>query len=233
MRIRKEMFVLFFVLFLIPGLKAPVLGQQILVKGEVTSYKTKLRIPATVYFEKQPDASVTVISEAGPEGFKARIYYRGPFLIKVSSPGFISEYQEIDLSADSVKDKWEFTFGFSLVPIQIGEILPFNNLLFDVTSYRISNQSIPELERLADILIENPGIKICLEGHTDNQSKSRQSIQLSKKRIQAIRKFLVSKGIQPERIRLKAIGGGGLVVQTDGPDARRINRRVDIRIIEM
>jgi OmpA-OmpF porin, OOP family len=208
-------------------------SQPLQVSGIVTSYKSKQIIPATVIFEKQPDASVTIISESDSDGYHARIYYRAPYTIKISSPGFISDFQDIDLNADSLKDKSEFSFQFCLVPIHIGEILPFRDLLFDVKSYKISESSIPELKRLVEILSENPTIKIKLEGHTDSQGKSRKARKLAMNRIKSIRGFLVSNGISQKRIKLKAFMGQPLVTSGEVPDARRVNRRVEIRIIEL
>jgi OOP family OmpA-OmpF porin len=210
-----------------------VFSQPLQVSGIVTSYKSKKVIPATVIFEKQPDASVTIISASDSDGYHARIYYRAPYMVKISSPGFVSDFQDIDLNADSLKDKPSLSFQFSLVPIQIGEILPFRDLLFDVKSYKITDSSIPELKRLVEILSENPSINIQLEGHTDSQGKSRKARKLAMNRIRSIRDFLVSNGISNKRIKLKAIIGQHLVTTGDVPDARRVNRRVEIRIIEL
>ena len=182
-------------------------------------------------FEKQPDASVTIISESGDAGFHAKIIYKAQYLIKVSAPGFVSSYSILDLEADSVKDKLILFRNFSLVPIQLNEILPFRDLLFEVTSYKITDQSFPELDRLVEILSENPTIKIQLEGHTDTQGKSRKSMKLAKQRIQSIKDYLLAKGIESRRIRVKAMAGENRVYSIDAPDARKANRRVEIRII--
>jgi len=215
------------------GFVSCVWSQPLEVTGIVTSYKSKKVIPATVIFEKQPDASVTIISESDSDGYHARIYYRAPYTVKISSPGFVSDFQDIDLNSDSLKDKSSFSFRFSLVPIHIGEVLPFRDLLFDVKSFKITDSSVPELKRLVEILVENPSIKIQLEGHTDSQGKSRKAKKLAMNRIRSIREFLVSNGISSKRIKLKAIMGQHLVTAGDIPDARRVNRRVEIRIIEL
>jgi len=210
-----------------------VFSQPLQVSGIVTSYKSKNVIPATVIFEKQPDASVTIISQSDSDGYHARIQFRAPYTVKISSQGFVSDFQDIDLNADSLKDKSEFSLRFSLIPIHIGELLPFRDLLFDVKSFKITDSSIPELKRLVKVMTENQSIKIQLEGHTDSQVKSRKARKLAMKRIRTIREFLISNGILQKRIKLKAIIGQHLVTNGDVPDARRVNRRVEIRIIEM
>jgi outer membrane protein OmpA-like peptidoglycan-associated protein len=210
-----------------------VFSQPLQISGIVTSYKSKKVIPATVIFEKQPDASVTIISQSDSDGYHARIQFRAPYTVKISSQGFVSDFQDIDLNADSLKDKSEFSLRFSLIPIHIGELLPFRDLLFDVKSFKINDSSIPELKRLVKVMTENQSVKIQLEGHTDSQVKSRKARKLAMKRIRSIYDFLVSNGISQKRIKLKAIIGQHLVTTSDVPDARRVNRRVEIRIIDL
>jgi len=210
-----------------------VFSQPLQISGIVTSYKSKKVIPATVIFEKQPDASVTIISQSDSDGYHARIQFRAPYTVKISSQGFVSDFQDIDLNADSLKDKSEFSLRFSLIPIHIGELLPFRDLLFDVKSFKINDSSIPELKRLVKVMTENQSVKIQLEGHTDSQVKSRKARKLAMKRIRSICDFLVSNGISQKRIKLKAIIGQHLVTTSDVPDARRVNRRVEIRIIDL
>jgi len=220
-----------FALFNLLGLTLSCIAQNLTVKGFVTSYKSNQYVHSTVVLEKQPDASVTVISESGPSGYHAKIIYKAQYLIKVSSPGFINSYLNLNLDDDSLKDKSVIFRNFALVPIQLYEILPFREILFEVTSFKITQQSIPELDHLVEILTNNPGIKIQLEGHTDTQGKGRKSMKLARRRIQTIKEYLVSKGVESKRIRLKAMAGENRSFFSDSDEGRKGNRRVEIRVI--
>jgi OmpA-OmpF porin, OOP family len=211
----------------------PGIAQEIRVTGMVKEYKKTNALSASVIFEKQPDAAITIISASGNEGYKARIYRRAAYQAKVSSPGYISSYRVIDFLADSVLERTEFRFDFELVPIAVQALLPFSDMVFDPSSAKITPQAVPELTHLAEILEENPGIVIQLEGYTDSQSQSAKSRTLARDRIKAIRKWLVDKGINGKRIKLKAVGGGYQREKIDTPDAHRANRRVEIRILAM
>jgi outer membrane protein OmpA-like peptidoglycan-associated protein len=216
---------------LLAGLTAA--AQNCLVKGQVVDYKSKQLMHSRITFEKQPDASLTVISESGPRGFKATLFERGVYSMMVSAPGHISERVEFDLLADSMKDKREAFFNFELVPISLNEVLPFHQLLFDVESSAISPGALGELYRLADILKENPTIKIQLEGYTDSQNNSSKSLALSRKRNEAILEWLVAHGIEKKRIKVKAKGSEKALVSGSGDEIRKVNRRVEIRVIEI
>jgi outer membrane protein OmpA-like peptidoglycan-associated protein len=190
-------------------------------------------IPAKVSFEKQPDAGLTFVSQTTNEGYSATIARPGIYLLKASLPGFLPEYREINLDHDSLKNKKSHRLDFSLIPIILDQILPFRNILFDPSSSAIAAIAKPELQRLADILIENPSISIRLEGHTDNVSKSRASTGLAKRRIKSVKKFLVDKGIEDNRIELKALGGGNPLYKHGTAEAHQANRRVEVRIIAL
>ncbi len=180
------------------------LGQNCLVKGMVVDFKTKQIISSQLSFEKQPDGSLIVISESGPKGYKANLFDRGVYTLMVSALGYVSERVEFDLEADSMKEKKDFRLNFELIPIGLNEVLPFNQLLFDVESSAITAGSLGELHRLASILKENPGIKIQLEGYTDAQNKSSKGLTLSKKRNQSIQNWLIAQGIEKKRIKVLA-----------------------------
>lgn len=208
-------------------------AQELLVRGNVVDVVTKKQIQATLYFEKQPDASVTVITESGNEGYHARIFYRALYQVKVSSPGYISERTEIDFLVDSIKEQKECYFSFSLIPIQLNGILPFNELLFDPGSFKISPFAVPDLLRLKDVLLANPSIEIQLEGYTDSKGKSRKAMILAKKRIKSVKDFLVARGLSSKRIRLKAMGGVRPSTTIEEEDVHKANRRVEVRVVKM
>ena len=208
-------------------------AQPFRVYGKIRCYKTKELIPAKVSFEKQPDAGLTFISQVSEEGYTANIARPGTYMLKASLPGYIPELHNLNLDHDSLKSKDKIVCDFNLVPIMLDEILPFRNILFEPASSVISKLAQPELGLLLEILKENPRIFIRLEGHTDNVSKSRRSHSLAKKRIKAVKKYLTDNSIGPERIQLKAVGGGNPLVNTGNIDAHKVNRRVEIRITAM
>jgi OOP family OmpA-OmpF porin len=219
--------------FIIPYLIANGQTDKCLIQGEVTHYKTKERIESKLVFEKQPDAALTVISQSGTRGYSANLLGRGEYLCLVSAEGFVSEQCTFNLLIDSLTSKEILIRNFKLIPIALNEVLPLEKILFDVTSYKLTNSSLPELSRLYSMLNENPGIKIRLEGHTDNYGKSRKSMELAKNRIKEVKNWLVKKGIERKRIKLKAFGGEKHLTSAGLTDLRKVNRRVEVRVLSL
>jgi OOP family OmpA-OmpF porin len=214
-------------------LSALASAQPFLISGKINCYETKGILNARVSFEKQPDASMTFLSLTNPEGYSVKITRPGIYMLKATFPGYLPEFHEFNLEHDSLRSRQDYNYDFFLVPITLDQILPFRNLLFDVSSAEIAQIAMPELQRLRDILVENPSIKIRLEGHTDMRSNSRKSLKLSKRRINAVKGFLVKNGIAEGRISLKAIGGGNPLFKHGSPDAHQANRRVEVRVISL
>ena len=208
-------------------------AQPFLISGKIQCYETKGILNARVSFEKQPDASMTFLSQTNPEGYSVKITRPGIYMLKATFPGYLPEFHEFNLDHDSMRARQDYNYDFFLVPITLDQILPFRNLLFDVSSAEIAQIAMPELQRLRDILMENPSIKIRLEGHTDMKSNSQKSLNLSKRRIKAVKGFLVKNGIADGRISLKAIGGGNPLFKHGTPEAHQANRRVEVRVISL
>jgi outer membrane protein OmpA-like peptidoglycan-associated protein len=192
-----------------------------------------LPVAARVSFERQPDAGLTFISQSSESGYLATIARPGTYLLRASLPGYLPEFHELNLDHDSLKLKETLQHDFFLIPITINQILPFRNILFDPSSSAIAPIAKPELQLLYDILRENPGISIRLEGHTDNVAQSKSSMSLARRRIKAVKKFLESKGIDGSRIELKAFGGGNPLFKNGTLESHQANRRVEVRVIAL
>lgn len=209
----------------------PGFAQKMMVYGKVVNYKTRNQIPAVLVFEKQPDAAMTLVVKSRPKGYKANLFSRGFYRVRISCPGFISENMPLNITEDTLKGQDSLELNISLVPFQLDELLPFSTLLFDVASHRLKTSAIPELSRLVEVLVDNPGLVVRLEGHTDNAGKSRKSFRLAKKRVAEVKAFLLKKGVPDAQVKTKAMGGGNPLYQSDSPEAHMANRRVEVRVV--
>jgi outer membrane protein OmpA-like peptidoglycan-associated protein len=73
---------------------------------------------------------------------------------------------------------------------------------------------------------------IQLEGHTDFRGNAQLNLELSQKRVDAVRDYLTGKGVAKHRIKTKAFGGTQPLSREDTPDAHALNRRVEVRILQ-
>jgi outer membrane protein OmpA-like peptidoglycan-associated protein len=100
-------------------------------------------------------------------------------------------------------------------------------ILFDVDSAEIKPAYYPALKAIISVLKTNPGLKIEIQGKTDNTGPEIYNQMLSEKRARAVKESMVGQGIDPRR--LEAVGYGATKnVAANGNDASRaLNRRID------
>ncbi len=113
-----------------------------------------------------------------------------------------------------------------------GKVMRLDNLIFKVSTATISDTSYPELDQVAKMLRDNPRMIIQLEGHTDSKGDPKLNMKLSEKRVTAVRDYLVSKGAAKNKIKTKAFGGTQPLSLDNSEEAARLNRRVELRILQ-
>jgi outer membrane protein OmpA-like peptidoglycan-associated protein len=112
----------------------------------------------------------------------------------------------------------------------------FANLLFDFDKHFLRDKSKNILESLYGFMKDNPTVTIRLEGHTDWFGSEPYNVGLSKRRSLSAHKYLIDKGIAPNRIENKWFGELNPTAPNSNPDGsdseagRQLNRRVEIKV---
>ena len=91
-------------------------------------------------------------------------------------------------------------------------------------------ESYPELNEIVQFMKKNPKIEIEISGHTDSRGSFRQLMELSQKRVNKVKSYLVSKGIESKRIVGRGYGGSKPIASNDSEETRILNRRVEFTI---
>jgi outer membrane protein OmpA-like peptidoglycan-associated protein len=123
--------------------------------------------------------------------------------------------------------------GCPIIKEEVKEIIKvaFDNLEFQSGKAVIKKSSLPSLEKLADILKENPTYKIRIDGHTDNTGGYDLNMKLSLERANAVKQFLMEEGILPLRLITNGYGPDQPIGDNNTAAGRQLNRRVEMEII--
>jgi outer membrane protein OmpA-like peptidoglycan-associated protein len=132
------------------------------------------------------------------------------------------------LSTNIVNPKEKLLNGKSFEKIEKGKAIVLNNVYFEQSSFIMQKESYPELDKVVLMLKSNPQTKIEIGGHTDNIGDNRLNLALSENRAKVILNYLVSKGIDEDRLLYKGYGGTKPVAPNDTEDNKKKNRRVEI-----
>jgi OOP family OmpA-OmpF porin len=105
------------------------------------------------------------------------------------------------------------------------------NIQFESNSADLESISFDELDMLVEFLSSNGEIKAEISGHTDDVGEAAYNLNLSRKRSEAVSEYLTSRGIDPARVTASGFGESQPLIQGTSVDARRLNRRVEVRFI--
>ncbi|MCX7737330.1 MAG: OmpA family protein [Candidatus Kapabacteria bacterium] len=202
----------------------------VLVSGTVSDALTKFPLGADITVTDL--GSRTKVAEMRSDD-KSGLYYvvlqpGKVYSITASKKGYVFYSDRIQIPTNEAGH--EETKDIQLYPLAQGNtrLLVF----FDFDKAILKDESIPELERIIEFLRDNPNVKIQLEGHTDDVGTDEYNDKLSLNRANAVRDYLVSAGIESSRIKTAGYGKRRPLKKDTSEEARSLNRRVEMKIIE-
>jgi outer membrane protein OmpA-like peptidoglycan-associated protein len=110
--------------------------------------------------------------------------------------------------------------------IEIGE-----KIQFALAKSEILSASFGLLDEVAKVIQENPHVqKISIEGHASDEGDDQYNLSLSKARAEAVRVYLIGKGVAADRLSSTGFGEAKPLVANDSEEHREKNRRVEFNI---
>jgi hypothetical protein len=150
------------------------------------------------------------------------------YSITATRPDYVFYSERVDVPTeekghDVVNDVY-------LTPIGAGEtrLLVF----FDTDKADLKDESLPELDRTADFLKSNPELKVSFEGHTDDVGEDNYNMQLSQRRAESVKTYLLNQGIERKRVASSGYGKTRPKKQGTSDEIRAMNRRVEMKIVK-
>ena len=107
---------------------------------------------------------------------------------------------------------------------------PFH-IFFEQNSNELSPKSIEKLDRIYEILANNPAARLTLNGYTDNSGSSSYKQMVSEIRANSVKSYLSGKGIKLSRLVASGHGAKKYIASNKSAEGRRLNRRVEIELI--
>lgn len=199
-------------------------AREVKIYGRITNAKTGEAIPARIAFEA-PDIAPRVTS-ADADGFSITVP-SSRYTVRIEANGYISSLEKLDIN---ILDMRNLEMNFALQPVEVGTTVSLKNVLFAQAKTDILPESYPELDLVVNFLHENPSVKIELHGHTDGRGVHADNVKLSQHRVNKVKAYLVSKGIDGRRISGKGFGGSKPIASNETEESRRMNRRVEFVI---
>ena len=206
--------------------------KTIYVKGVVTDLISKKGLPANL--ELTDNASGTLINKVQTDEL-GHYFITLPegkdYTFTVNRKGYLfysSAYALSGAAPDST-----YVNNIALEPIKLATSFVFTQVLFDNNSFALLPASLPELNKLLQILEENPSMHIQISGYTDNIGKASDNLILSTNRAKSIVNYLSGKGIATERLSYKGFGSTEPIATNETAAGRALNRRTSFTITRL
>ncbi len=201
------------------------------VKGQVFDEKTKEGLPSSVELtdiNTQQVISKVQTDEAG--NYLTTLPIGKNYAFNVNRKGYLFFSAHYDLSSNSLDTI--FKADIPLQPIEQGAMIVLNNIFFDSKQTELKSASQVELNKIIQLMKDNPQLKILISGHTDNIGKPQDNLLLSEGRAVAVTNYLLaSKQIAKDRIVFKGMGATKPVSDNSLAEGRAQNRRTELSVL--
>ncbi len=151
------------------------------------------------------------------------------YLLHIRRKGYLFHSENVVLERDEYLTPQRV--DVALQPIAEGAETVLRNVFFETGSAELDARSREELERLVQLLGDNPKLRIRLEGHTDNVGSPEANLDLSQRRAEAVQAFLVAAGVAASRLEAAGYGERRPVEANSTAEGRAANRRTSFRVI--
>lgn len=119
----------------------------------------------------------------------------------------------------------------NLKPLKAGEKMLLSNVFYEVDSWELRKESVEELNNLAELIVNNPGIIVEIGGYTDSTGTDEHNLLLSEKRALSVVSYLKEKGISLSVLKYKGYGNTSPIGDNVTYEGRKLNRRTEVKII--
>jgi peptidoglycan-associated lipoprotein len=139
------------------------------------------------------------------------------------------------LSLINKKISEKFVANFELDQIILEKPIALENIYYDLDKWAIRSDAAKELNRLVQLLKDNPKIDIELSSHTDSRAGDQYNLVLSDKRAKSAVSYLIAKGIDGKRLSWKGYGESKLVNRCQNDvicteEEHQLNRRTEFKV---
>lgn len=214
------------------SIQEPEPQKEITVRGRILNSATGDIIPAKLYFGPAAGKDYKSYYYSADGTFRMNVKKGEELKFIAQKDGFFNRPRRLMFKEDFFYFK-DYEFDLILDPMELNAQITLKPVYFERSKALILPKSFNALDELASLLKEYPDMEILVEGHTDNNGKANELVQLSQKRASAVRDYLINEGISDQRIETKGFGGTRPVFANDSEENRSKNRRVDVRITKL
>lgn len=225
-----------------PALKILNMYLKVLVLTEVERKRAIEQVPL-------PEAEILLFNNSGglidqslsraDGAFAFRVHEEEDYLVKAEKADYLADrvsFTTVGKKPDMSKTEdrvVDVTFEVTLVLKKIKLLKPIvmENIYYDLDKADIRDDAAKELDKLYELMVDNPEIEIELSSHTDTRADDKYNIDLSQRRAESATNYLIIRGVDPNRIVARGYGESKLVIANAATEEEhQKNRRTEFRV---
>jgi len=197
-----------------------------LVNTVVTNEHDKPMVNEQVFFtsKKSGQKYSGVTNELGK--FSILLPIADTYIVQYTNLTSKVKHNEITIPSEPALYTWDVSISF-----EPAKIIVLENVEYDFNKATIRPSSFNTLNDLYDAMLIKPNLVIEIGGHTDNVGDDKSNQLLSQRRAEAVKQYLVKKGIKADRIQIKGYGESMPIANNDTDEGRQKNRRTEVKVI--
>jgi outer membrane protein OmpA-like peptidoglycan-associated protein len=203
-----------------------------MLKGVVKDFDSGTALIADVsLIDMETGQVISKTKSNGEEGFVIPLPGLGTYSFEASADGHLfgmSVYHQLG-GADLNRSPF---VEIGLEAIEAGQTFTLDAIQFESGLAALSSDYQAGCERLAQWMLDNPGVNIRVEGHTDNVGSVPFNMALSEDRATSVLNFLIDRGVAASRIVVEGKGPLEPIADNETEEGRAKNRRVQVVVLE-
>ena len=211
---------------------APPSPTELTITGRVLNGRTGDIVKDAIVWYGEPGGKASPVV-AADGSFTMKIPKGVSMEFSGQKPGYTGVRQSVFYEAGKPYFQEKYVIDLLVEPLASGAVIHLNPIFFEQSKAEILPKSYAEIDRLLQFFNENPNLVVRIEGYTDNQGRPEDLQKLSEQRAEAIKNFLVKKGIAASRIETAGMGSQSPLNDNSTVELRAQNRRTEFRIVRI
>ena len=206
--------------------------QKILfIKGKVEIENDNEFNDARIQLKNVHTRSITEIPIDKNTGkYVAAVLFKDDQVLTIKKEGYVYSSRYLSIKDSTLLQPK--TVDLVVKEIEVGKCYEIDDIYFETNSTMLSSDAKRILNEFIDFLLENPGINVEIQGHTDNIGQAEDNIVLSDKRAKAVLDYLLKKDIFGSRLQAKGYGESQAIADNNTQKGRAKNRRTVFVILK-
>ncbi len=205
-------------------------AKTLYVRGRVFDKKTGKGLPSNVeLIDNSNQKSISNLETDETGHYFITLPIGKDYTFSVNRKGYLFFSELYPLSGNPPDSTYKK--DIPLQPVELNASVVLKNILFETKSAKLQAISLIEIDRLLQLMSENPTIRVQINGYTDNVGKPVDNLKLSEARAKAVVDYLVGKGIDSKRLLFKGFGETKPIADNTIEAGRAKNRRTEFVVI--